>query len=415
MKAEIISVGTEILMGEITNTNARYIADKLRELGIDVYYQTTVGDNHQRLKEVIKQALNRSDIVITTGGLGPTEDDITVNVIARTLDSPLVLYEDWLEYLREVTAKFGVKLTENNIKQAYMPEGAIPMSNSRGTAPGVYIEKDEKIVVALPGPPIEMQYVFDNELYQRLAVKSKEHLCSHVIKTIGIGEAPLENEIRELIEKQTDPTVALYAKSGEVHIRLATKAVSDEEAWGRIKPIKDEITTRIGRYIFGSDHDTIEGVVGDLLRQKGLKLACAESCTGGLLGNRITSMAGSSAYFLGGIVSYANSVKENVLGVSRQSLEQYGAVSEQVAVEMAEGAIKVTGADVAVAITGIAGPGGGTEDKPVGTVHLAIVGKGIETIRRHRILIGGRQEVKYRSTQLALYDLWRSLKGLEGQ
>ena len=411
MRGEIVNVGTELLMGEVTNTSFQYIAEQLRYLGIDLYYQATVGDNHQRLEGVLRNALQRAQLVITTGGLGPTTDDITIEVIAKALNLPLELNEYWLAYLERITGKYGLKLTENNKKQAYLPAGAIPLANDKGTAPGVYLEHQGKIIIALPGPPNEMKNIFQREVIPRLREKQPSiQLFSRLFRMIGIGEAALETKIRDLIDNQTNLTLALYAKLGEVHLRLAVKANSKEEAADIFAPIEKQLQERIGEYIYGYDEESLEETVGKLLLQQGLTLACAESCSGGLLGSRITNTPGSSAYFLGGIVAYDNSLKEKILRVEGQVLRTYGAVSKETAIQMARGAIAATGADVAISITGIAGPGGGTEEKPVGTAFFGLAIKG-ETEEKvwHRLLIGNREEIKYRATQKALYCLWSEL------
>lgn len=411
MRAEIISVGTELLMGEVTNTNARYLSEKLRHLGIDVYYQTTVGDNYNRLEGVIRQGLERSDMVITTGGLGPTTDDITVEVVANSLNLPLVLSEEWLEQLKKITAKFGLQLTENNKKQAYIPKGAIVFNNPRGTAPGVFLETKGKVIISLPGPPNELKALVEKEVEPLLSKKGtvKESIFSHTIKTIGIGEAAVENKIRSIIDSQTDPTIALYAKTAEVHIRLATKSYSRESAFKTFEPVKEQISGELGKYIYGYDDETIETGLSKLLMKNKVKVACAESCSGGLLGHRLTNVSGSSDYFLGSVVAYSNSMKEKILGVPQDILTKYGAVSEETASAMAKGALELTGADIAISTTGIAGPEGGTPEKPVGTVCFGIATKENQVKAIKRVLIGDREEIKYRTSQAALYFLWREV------
>jgi nicotinamide-nucleotide amidase len=438
MRAEIVSVGTELLMGEVTNTSARYLAEQMRLLGIDVYYQVTVGDNHGRLSETLKQALNRAELVFTTGGLGPTTDDITVEVIAEALGLPLVLDQGWLSYLEEIMVKYNLKLTENNKKQAYLPEGAVALANPKGTAPGVFLEKGNKTVVALPGPPYELQTVFETGVLPKLKDKvGGNSLFAKVLRTAGIGEASLENKIRDIIDKQTNPTIALYAKMGEVHIRLAAKAGGKAEAEKIIKPVQEEILLRLARHVYGYDSDSLESCAGKLLAAQGITIACGESCSGGLLGSRLTNVPGSSAYFLGSIVAYDNRLKEKLLGVPTWIIEKYGAVSAETAAFMAQGVLEAAGADVALATTGIAGPGGGTEEKPVGTVYLGLAAKpklslsvnrlgssyrvpdheAGERLNKqydihafHCLLIGSREEIKYRTTQAALFYLWDCLQ-----
>lgn len=438
MRAEIISVGTELLMGEVTNTSARYLAEQMRLLGIDVYYQVTVGDNHRRLEETLQQALSRSDIVFTTGGLGPTTDDITVEVIAKAVGVPLVLDPRWLAVLEKISAKYGFKLTENNRKQAFIPTGSVTLNNPKGTAPGVYLEKDGKIIIALPGPPYELQTIYETEVLPRLKDKGDgRSLYAKVVRAAGIGEASLEEKIRDLIDAQTNPTIALYAKLSEVHIRLAAKAGDKAEAEEIIKPVEQELVTRLNNYIYGYDEVDLETAVGNLLKAKGISVACGESCSGGLLGSRFTNVPGSSSYFLGSIVAYDNKLKENILQVPREVIKKYGAVSAETAALMALGVLNSTGVDIAIATTGIAGPDGGTAEKPVGTVYFGIAhkshlpvnvyqktsgyrlpdhpvreminNKSASTHVFHRLLIGSREEIKYRTSQVALYYLWNSL------
>ena len=412
MKAELIFVGTELLLGDILNTNAQYLARRLSDLGIDNYFQVTVGDNADRLAFTVRRALERSDVVIATGGLGPTMDDLTKETIADVLGLPLVIHEPSLARIEGFFKSRGRQMTENNRKQALLPGGAIVMTNEVGTAPGMIIEWNGKAVAILPGPPNEMAPMFEDHLAPYLARRSggeAKRLVSLTLKFCGIGESAVEAWLDDLIRGQSDPTIAPYAKMGEVHLRLATKASSEEEGYARLRPIEEEIRQRLGHHIFGTDRDLLEAAVGGLLRARDLTLALAESCTGGLLAKRLTDIPGSSDYFLLGAVTYANSAKIGALGVPEDTLVAHGAVSEETARAMAEGVRRLSGADLGLAITGIAGPSGGTPEKPVGTVHFALASRG-ETVSVKEQLWGSRSDIRIRAAQAALVMLWRSLK-----
>lgn len=424
MRAEILAVGTELLLGEITNSNAQFLSRKLAELGIDVFHHTTVGDNPTRLRQAVETALGRADLLITTGGLGPTQDDITKETVAEVFRLPLEVDQESLERIGALFERIGVPMTENNRRQALMPRGAEAIPNDRGTAPGVFLKVHDRVVVCLPGPPAELIPMFESWVEPRLAKLAAGEsqaaggvrpLFKRTLKVCGLGEALLEDRIKDILTAQSNPTIAPYAKLGEVHLRLAAKASSREEAERLFAPVERELRQRLGDYIYGTDEATLEKAVGDLLRQRNLTLAVAESCTGGLLGHRITNVPGSSEYFHLGVTAYDNRAKTALLGVPRETLDRYGAVSTETAVAMATGILALAGTDVAVAVTGIAGPGGGTEIKPVGTVYFAVAGGrhafGPAGASRHKrsTLRGNREEIKQRAAQVALIFLRQCL------
>lgn len=410
MNAELVFVGTELLLGDILNTNAQFLSRELSLLGVDVYRQTTVGDNLERVKNAIREALSRSDIVITTGGLGPTEDDLTKEAVAEALGLPMELHANVLESLRCFFAERRHPMTKNNEKQAWFPKGSELLKNPRGTAPGCYIHHKEKHLFVLPGPPWEMEPMFRDEvrpILNRILPRAAV-IVSRTLKMVGIGESVMEEKVKDLLAS-ANPTVAPYAKYGEVTLRLTAKCGTMAEAERLIASLEKTIRERIGEtYIYGADEDTLESVVGELLRRRGWRLATAESCTGGLLADQITNVAGSSDYFDGGFITYSNAAKSDLLGVDPVLIANKGAVSPEVAAAMAEGARRVRKADVGVGITGIAGPGGGTAQKPVGLVYMAVALPNGTFVEEHR-LTGERAGIKRRSAKLALNLLRRKL------
>lgn len=374
MTVELISVGTEILLGNIVNTNAAYLSEKCALLGLSCFHQSVVGDNEERMEEAIRLAVSRSDIVILGGGLGPTKDDLTKEVTARVFGR--ALYEDSYvkeciqEYFRRMHSK---EVTSNNWKQALVPEGAIVIDNHNGTAPGLIIEDkvNHKIAILLPGPPNELKPMFENDIYPYLNQLQPEGIYSSMVKIAGIGESKVESEITDLMDAQSNPTIAPYAKTGEVHLRVTAKAESEEKANALMKPVVDELFERFGDSIYTTREEvTLEEAIVDLLTKKQMTLTTAESCTAGLLAGRIMNVAGASCVYNEGHITYSNDAKEKILGVNHATLEKYGAVSRETAYEMAVGAAKAANADAAVSITGIAGPGGGTAEKPVGLVYV---------------------------------------------
>lgn len=371
MKCELVFVGTELLLGDILNTNAQYLSKKLAALGFDVLFQCVVGDNPERLKEVLKEGLERADIIITTGGLGPTKDDLTKEVCASMFSLPLEMHEESLKRVHDYFKAKNATMPKSNEKQALMPHGAVVFKNENGTAPGCAIEKDGKHIIILPGPPREMHMMFENGALPYLKKYSTHVIISHSVRTFGIGESLMAEKAGELLDMQ-NPTVAPYAKSGEALLRVTAKAKTEDEAEKLIAPVIGEIKNRLGSLVYGIDTGSMEEAVVALLKEKKLSLSTAESCTGGLIAKRITDIPGASDVFGCGIVSYSNEVKHSVLGVQNELLEKYGAVSEAVAASMALGAKKASGADIAVSVTGIAGPASDNTNKPVGLVFIAV-------------------------------------------
>jgi len=415
MKAEIISVGTELLLGQIVDTNAAYVARSLAELGFSVYRKTTVGDNRARLANAVREALERADVVVTTGGLGPTEDDLTRETIAEVLGVQLMENPEVLAYIKGYFVSRGACMTENNTKQALVPRPGAGsyFPNTMGTAPGITFEAGEKRVICLPGVPREMIYLMEThvEPYLRAYLTRSgacEAIVSKVIRTVGIGEAALEERILDLAHDRTNPTVAIYAGAGECQIRVTASAEGEAEAWRLIESVQREIKARLGSVVYGYDDDALEVVVAGRLAAAGATLAVAESCTGGLICGLLTDVAGSSSFLERGIVTYSNSAKRDELGVRGPTLDAYGAVSRETALEMACGVVRKAGTDIGLSVTGIAGPGGGSSDKPVGLVHFGLVDAKKVSVMSARMRFGGdRCSVRVRASKFAL-DMLRS-------
>lgn len=410
MVCELISVGTELLLGNIVNTNTQFLAEQCALLGLSMYHQVTVGDNKDRLAEVIRTALKRSDIVILCGGLGPTEDDLTKEVCSEVMGFPLV--EDahtkarLVEYFKNSIYK---QITDNNWKQAMVPDGAKVLDNDNGTAPGLILEKYGKSAILLPGPPNELIPMFINQVYPYLQNLQPEIIRSQMVKICGVGESRVEDMLLDLIDKQTNPTIATYAKTGEVHLRVTAKAASEEEADKLIKPVVKEIRKRFGDSVYSVKEDeTLEMAVVKLLKKLELTVTTAESCTGGMLAARLVNVPGVSDVFREGFITYANKSKRKILGVSKSTLKKYGAVSEHTAKEMATGGVFATDADVCIAITGLAGPDGGTDEKPVGLVYIACYLKDNVTVEKYQFK-GDRNKIREQSVVKALDLLRRSI------
>ena len=372
MIAEIVSVGTELLMGQICNTDAQYIAQRLAPLGFSVYYHSTVGDNADRLTALVQQALGRADIVLFTGGLGPTDDDLTKETVAAALGLPLVPIPAEVEKLERRFSKMGRRITPNNYKQASFPEMAIILDNPNGTAPGCIMEKDGKAAILLPGPPRELNPMFDEHVMPYLESRSGVKLVSRELRVFGIGEADLTYQLRDIIEGQTNPTLAPYVTTGEVTLRVTALAKGEAEGLALMQPMMEQIRLRLGERLYSENGEPLPALCARLLLEQGKTLALAESCTGGLMAGALTDIPGSSKFLLEACVTYSNEAKTRRLGVTEDTLARYGAVSPECAIEMAEGMRKSAGADIALATTGIAGPDGGTPDKPVGTVYVAL-------------------------------------------
>lgn len=401
--AEILCVGTELLMGDIVNTNAAYISGRLAFMGINQYYQAVVGDNPARLERCITASLERCDLIIMTGGLGPTYDDLTKETAARLMNRRLYMHERSLERMKAYFIHRNAAMADTNIKQAMMPEGSAIFDNNNGTAPGLAIEDAErgKIIIMLPGPPSEMVPMFRDSVEPYLRGFSSVTLVSRNINIIGIGESAVEAVLAPLMTTAENPTVAPYCKEGEVRLRVTARAESETEGLALCDAMIDRIKqTEVAPYIYGVDTNLPSALI-DLLREKGMKITTAESCTGGLIAETLTSVSGASDVFDGGIVSYANSVKSSLLGVKSETLERFGAVSEETAREMEAGVRALMGADIAVAVTGIAGPGGGTPEKPVGLVYIAVGTKEGTEFRRCQF-IGNRDRIRQLSAVTAL-------------
>ena len=372
MKTALLTVGTEILFGQIVNTNAAWLSQQLNDLGIDVMYHYSVGDNPKRLEELIYFSFLDCDLIISTGGLGPTQDDLTKEVIAKAMGDKIVTNQQCLEDLKGYYEKMGRHMTENNLKQADMPSTAIPLPNDQGTAPGFWLEKDGKIIAAMPGPPREMTNMFNKQIRPRLEKMQDSVIYYKILRAFALGESKMETMLLPLIDAQTDPTIATYAKEGECSLRIASKRPTFEQAEKAVADMEKKVMDIIGDFVYSCDDQELIEVVGNMLIEKNISISCAESCTGGLFAGALTDIPGISAVFERGIVTYSNRAKMEELGVSSDTLERYGAVSPQTACEMAEGLKEKTGSDLCISVTGIAGPDGGTEEKPVGLVYIGI-------------------------------------------
>lgn len=393
MIAEILSVGTELLLGQIVNTDAQFLSRRLSALGITVYRHVTVGDNPGRVQEAIRQALTRSDLVITTGGLGPTEDDLTKEMVAEVFGLEMELHEESLQKIEGFFASMGREMTDNNKKQAFFPVGARIMPNRKGTAPGCVVEKDGKRVAVLPGPPFELTDMYEQQLEPYLLSLSDQVIASKFLRIVGIGESSLETQLMDLFHWNS-PTLALYCSPGEVQARMTVMCGRNEDPAPLLAPMEKEIRSRLGNHVYGEGLDnSMAQTVVNLLRESGQTITIAESCTGGMLSAQLVDISGASDVLNEAHVTYANSAKEKVLGVRHETLERHGAVSEECAREMAEGARRISGADYALSTTGIAGPGGGTPEKPVGTVYVGLAWEGgSEVIRLN--LRGDRTRIR---------------------
>lgn len=407
MKAEIIAVGTEILVGDIVNTNAQFLSERLFALGIDMYYQTVVGDNPARLTEAIRLAFSRADLVIFSGGLGPTEDDLTKETVAEYFGVPLLFHKEIVE---DIKRYLNGRYPMSNEKQAYIPEGAMILPNERGTAPGVILEKDGKMAILLPGPPRELLPMFTEQVEPYLKSKSDFVMESKVVRLFGIGEARVGEIVSDLMDG-ANPTVAPYAKDNEVILRISAKAQTTKEAESLIEKARCEIESRLGEYIYGYDDQTMVKTTASLLLEKGLTIACAESCTAGRLTATLGDVPGISSALCESVVTYSNDAKMKYLGVHAETLSQFGAVSQETAIEMAQGIYERSGADIGVSVTGIAGPGGGTEEKPVGLVYVGVCCRGdIDVLKLQ--LHGDRDKVRFGAVMHSLNAIRRKILAL---
>lgn len=388
-------------MGDILNTDAQYLSIELAKLGISVIHQSTVGDNRERLLAQLDEAAKRSDIIILSGGLGPTPDDLTKEVCCEFFGKEMFLHEPTVEKIKKYFSSKGIEMAQNNLKQAMLPKDCVIFPNDNGTAPGMAIEKDGVHILVLPGPPRELKPMFQNCAVPYLMQFSDRIIVSHNIRTFGIGESSMAERVNDLFDAR-NPTVAPYAKDGEALLRVTAMAMTKEDAESLCEPVIEEIKKRLDTYVYGVDYNCIEEAAVAMLKEHHLKVATAESCTGGLIAKRITDVPGASEVFECGIISYANEIKHKVLGVSEDDLNKYGAVSEPVAKQMAQGALKVSGADIAVSVTGIAGPDSDSTDKPVGLVYIGLADKENVWVREIRTSRRDRSYNRYVSASNAL-------------
>lgn len=409
MTVELVCVGTELLLGNIVNTNAAYMSEKCAMLGLSMYYQSVVGDNPKRLEELLLLAKKRSDIIILCGGLGPTQDDLTKETAAKVMDRKLIEDKRARQEIEDFLKKRSRSITENNWKQAMVPEGSRVLYNPNGTAPGIIMEDNHNTLILLPGPPNELVPMFEEQVYPYLKELQPEIICSKMIKLCGIGESAAETKILDLIEQQENPTLAPYAKTGEVHLRLTAKAATQDEAFSLMKPLELELHKRFDSLIYTDREEvTLEMAVAELLKKYHLMVTTAESCTGGLLAGRLINVPGISENLKEGYITYSNEAKEKLLGVLPQTLEEYGAVSEETVIEMAKGGAKTAGADICVSISGIAGPEGGTDEKPVGLVYMCCYCKGRIYTERN-LYTGNRSKVREYAVASALTLLRKAI------
>ncbi len=406
MIVELITTGSELLLGEIVNTNSAYLSSELNQAGYDVVYHSTVGDNRARMQSVMEIALQRADIVITSGGLGPTLGDITKEVMADLLGLSLVLHKPSLDKIKCFFAHRHTHMPINNQKQAMVPEGSYVLNNSCGTAPGIVIQHNNKIIVHLPGPPHELKAMVKDELLPYLAkhYPQKAIIVSKELHTYGWGESTVDETLRDILLTQSNPTVALLARPGEILVRITAKADHTTAAEELIKNMEKQIRSKLGNIIFSTDNQTMEEVVAEALFVQKKTIALAESCTGGLVTSRLTDVPGASAYLIGSVVCYSNDIKEKQIGVPHKTLLEHGAVSEPTARAMAEGIRHLNQTDIGVGVTGIAGPDGGTPEKPVGTVYIAVAGKNKTTCRLCHFT-GNRTTIKRLVSQAVLNEI----------
>ncbi|HEY5560999.1 MAG TPA: competence/damage-inducible protein A [Clostridiaceae bacterium] len=408
MKAEIISVGTELLLGDIVNTNSQYISRRLMDLGISVYHQSVIGDNEERLMEEYKLSFSRSEMIITTGGLGPTNDDLTKEVAAKYFNKKLILHDEVINNIKEYFKKRNIDMNESNKKQALFPEGCEIIPNDNGTAPGCIISENNKTIILMPGPPKEMMPMFEKYIVPYLEKLTDGTIVSKVLRVSGIGESHMEEMVKDIIMEGDNPTIAPYAKDVEAILRITAKGKTKEECLSLIGPIEDRIREILKENIYATDETAIESVVGDMLIRNKLAIATAESCTGGLLAGRLINYPGISDVLKEGVITYSNEAKEKRLKVKHETLEAFGAVSSETAGEMARGIREVAEANIGMSTTGIAGPGGGSEEKPVGLVYIGLCING-NTITKRLLISGSRDKVRERSVFEALDFLRREL------
>ena len=411
MDAEIIAVGSELLTPLYQDTNSLFLTERLNSLGIEVRFKTVVGDRADDLATALREALSRSPLIILTGGLGPTEDDLTRGVVSGVLRRPLREVPEIRRQIQERLARFGRPMAENNLRQAMVPEGAVWLENNNGTAPGIWIEHDHNIVVLLPGPPGELEAMFDAACVPRLAQASMEQrIKTRVYKVVGLPESEVDKRAAAIYQAYENPTTTILAKPGAIEIHLRARAATDQEAEARLAELGDQIELALGEYIFSTHGESLEEVVGMYLVMRQKTVAVAESCSGGLLAERLTRNSGSSNFFLGGAICYSNALKTSLAGVPTTLIEEHGAVSQPVAQAMAEGIRARTGASLGVGITGIAGPTGGSREKPVGLVFIGLADERGTQVREFRFP-GNRERVRLWATQMALEMIRRRIRG----
>ncbi|WKY46547.1 competence/damage-inducible protein A [Eubacteriaceae bacterium ES3] len=405
MRCELISVGTELLVGDTLNTNVQFLSRELSLLGIRVYYHTTVGDNPERLKEAVKIAFDRSDLIITTGGLGPTQDDLTKEIIAELFGRQLIEDKQVKQDILSYFANREYPMTSNNFKQALIPEGATALHNDWGTAPGIYINQDDRQVFMLPGPPREMVHLFQSAVLPILDKNEKQLVISRYYNLSDIGESAAEDRLLDLIDKQKNPTIATYAKMGEVQVRITANGSNETEINALLDQYEALMFERFGNHIYSLTKESLNEAVCRMLLEKKITVATAESCSGGLIASQLTRYPGISEVFGMGLVTYSNEAKIKLLDVSPDTLEKYGAVSEETAREMCMGLRYTSGADCCIAVTGVAGPGGGTEEKPAGLVYIGVFYKNnLEVTRWH---FKGERQVVQDKTAIKAFNLIR--------
>ncbi|MBK5251185.1 MAG: competence/damage-inducible protein A [Peptostreptococcaceae bacterium] len=417
MDAAILNVGTELLMGEIVNTNAAYLSEQMKKFGINVYYQIVVGDNHKRLQSVLGILSEKVDVIIMTGGLGPTKDDMTKEAVSSVFKRELKQNPEAVKQMENIMKRYGRsidQITENNYRQTFFPEGSRILKNDMGSAPGFILETDEgkKAVICLPGPPFEMKAMFNAHLNDYFSKKSDVCIHSRVLRLSGIGESKVETELMDLIESQEDPTIATYAKPGDVAIRVATKQRNRESAEKALEPTIREIKRRLGQYIYSEEDREWNEMVIDLLKEKNWKISTVESCTGGLLASNFVDVPGASDVFEEGFITYNNSSKEKRVRVGKKILNEFGAVSIQTAEAMARGLYEEGKSDVCISVTGVAGPEGGTDEKPVGLVHAAFLVNGKLEIETYNVR-GDRQRIRAYTVRNIMKKLYQILKKVD--
>ena len=415
MNAEVITIGTELLLGQITDTNAAYLGKKLAGVGVNLYFKTTAGDNIERVKSVLDSACKRADLILITGGLGPTVDDITREALAQFTGRELVLDNAALAKIEGMFKSRGINMTENNKLQAYLPQGAVSLVNNHGTAPGFIVEHNSVIIAVMPGVPSEMYPMMEESVIPYIMKKMgkmNQVIVSRSLKVIGLGESRVDDKIQDLFRSSNNPSIGVYAHVNEVEVRLTAKADTVDLALRLIDGLKKQVYERLGDNIYGEEDETLEGKIAAILTEKKLTVSTAESCTAGLVAHRLTNVAGSSAYFTGGINAYSNEVKTGVLGVPAEVIDEHGAVSMECAKAMALRSAELFKTDCAISVTGIAGPGGGTAEKPVGLVYMGIAVKGIVTVNKIDFP-GTRENIRIRSAQNALYHFYAALRGMK--